>query len=81
MGVRLVNLAAGQSLVAIARNAESLDAANGGAEDVIAGDVVADDDGSADEGADEGGASEGGDQGGPETELNDDGPAGPGVGQ
>ncbi len=33
MGVRLVNLAAGQSLVAIARNAESLDAANGGAED------------------------------------------------
>ena len=33
MGVRLVNLTAGQSLVAIARNAESLDAANGGAED------------------------------------------------
>ena len=33
MGVRLVNLAAGQSLVAIARNAESLDAANGGADD------------------------------------------------
>ena len=33
MGVRLVNLTAGQSLVAVARNAESLDAANGGAED------------------------------------------------
>jgi DNA gyrase subunit A len=30
MGVRLVNLAAGQSLVAIARNEESLDGANGG---------------------------------------------------
>jgi DNA gyrase subunit A len=30
MGVRLVNLAPGQSLVAIARNEESLDAANGG---------------------------------------------------
>jgi DNA gyrase subunit A len=77
MGVRLVNLAAGQSLVAIARNAESLDAANGGAEDVIAGDGGADDDGS----AEEGGALEGGDQGGPETELNDGGPAGPGAGQ
>ena len=33
MGVRLVNLTAGQSLVAVARNAESLDAADGGAED------------------------------------------------
>jgi DNA gyrase subunit A len=33
MGVRLVNLASGQSLVAIARNAESLDVANGGPED------------------------------------------------
>jgi len=30
MGVRLVNLAAGQSLVAIARNEESLDGTNGG---------------------------------------------------
>jgi hypothetical protein len=30
MGVRLVNLTAGQSLVAIARNEESLDGANGG---------------------------------------------------
>jgi hypothetical protein len=29
MGVRLVNLASGQSLVAIARNEESLDGANG----------------------------------------------------
>ena len=40
MGVRLVNLASGQSLVAIARNAESLDAANGGADD-IADDLAA----------------------------------------
>jgi DNA gyrase subunit A len=33
MGVRLVNLAPGQSLVAIARNAESLDGPNGGPDD------------------------------------------------
>ena len=33
MGVRLVNLAPGQSLVAIARNEESLDGANGAAGD------------------------------------------------
>ena len=33
MGVRLVNLASGQSLVAIARNEESLDGANGTAAD------------------------------------------------
>jgi DNA gyrase subunit A len=39
MGVRLVNLAPGQSLVAIARNEESLDPANGAA--------AADDDGNA----------------------------------
>jgi hypothetical protein len=32
MGVRLVNLAAGQSLVAVARNAEPLVGANGGPE-------------------------------------------------
>ncbi len=45
MGVRLVNLTAGQTLVAIARNAESLDAANGGAEDddAEADDAEADD--------------------------------------
>jgi DNA gyrase subunit A len=41
MGVRLVNLAAGQSLVAIARNEESLDGANGG--------LVGDDGGTGDE--------------------------------
>jgi len=40
MGVRLVNLASGQSLVAIARNEESLDGANG---------TAADDDGEADD--------------------------------
>jgi DNA gyrase subunit A len=40
MGVRLVNLASGQSLVAIARNEESLDGANG---------TTADDDAEADE--------------------------------
>jgi len=40
MGVRLVNLASGQSLVAIARNEESLDAANGG--------IVGDDEGNGD---------------------------------
>jgi DNA gyrase subunit A len=40
MGVRLVNLASGQSLVAIARNAESLDVANGGPEDDGADDDV-----------------------------------------
>jgi DNA gyrase subunit A len=49
MGVRLVNLASGQSLVAIARNEESLDGANGGIVgddggngDSDAGDAVAD---------------------------------------
>jgi DNA gyrase subunit A len=41
MGVRLVNLAAGQSLVAIARNEESLDGTNGG--------LVGDDGGTGDE--------------------------------
>src|SRR5260370_7703036 len=43
MGVRLVNLASGQSLVAIARNEESLDGANGG--------IVGDDGGNGDSGA------------------------------
>jgi DNA gyrase subunit A len=37
MGVRLVNLAPGQSLVAIARNEESFDGANGTAADDDAG--------------------------------------------
>ena len=68
MGVRLVNLASGQSLVAIARNAESLDAADGGAdgiagelaaEDLAAEDLGADDDGS----AGDGGTGEGGEGG------------------
>jgi DNA gyrase subunit A len=40
MGVRLVNLASGQSLVALARNEESLDGANGG--------IVGDDEGNGD---------------------------------
>jgi DNA gyrase subunit A len=58
MGVRLVNLASGQSLVAIARNAESLDTENGGAED----------NGPADGGADDGGAGDGsGNPGDPEN--------------
>src|SRR5258707_5954323 len=48
MGVRLVNLASGQSLVAIARNEESLDGANGG--------IVGDDGGNGDSGADAAGA-------------------------
>jgi DNA gyrase subunit A len=53
MGVRLVNLAAGQSLVGIARNAEALepggngtedpDGDGGGAGDALAGDALADD--------------------------------------
>jgi len=42
MGVRLVNLAPGQSLVAIARNEESLDGANGDEADGTAGDDEAD---------------------------------------
>jgi DNA gyrase subunit A len=40
MGVRLVNLAAGQSLVAIARNAEGADAENGVGENGVADDSV-----------------------------------------
>jgi len=48
MGVRLVNLASGQSLVAIARNEESLDGANGG--------IVGDDGGNGDSGAGDAGA-------------------------
>jgi DNA gyrase subunit A len=43
MGVRLVNLASGQSLVAIARNEESLDGTNGGpADENGGGDATAD---------------------------------------
>jgi len=41
MGVRLVNLAPGQSLVAIARNEESLDGSNGGPADDNGGDEAA----------------------------------------
>jgi DNA gyrase subunit A len=41
MGVRLVNLASGQSLVAIARNEESLDGNNGGPADDNGGDEAA----------------------------------------
>ncbi len=59
MGVRLVNLAGGQSLVAIARNAESAEAISAaGAEDGGAGDGGADDGGAEDdpgEVADDGG--------------------------
>jgi DNA gyrase subunit A len=43
MGVRLVNLASGQSLVAIARNAESLVGANGDDADEASDDDVGDD--------------------------------------
>ena len=54
MGVRLVNLAPGQSLVAIARNEESLDGTNGGPAGGGGGDEApadADDVSSADSGA------------------------------
>ncbi len=61
MGVRLVNLASGQSLVAIARNAESLDAANGGAEDGVPEDDDGADDGPADDGPADDGSVEHGD--------------------
>jgi DNA gyrase subunit A len=66
MGVRLVNLASGQSLVAIARNAESLDAANGGPEDDGASDdgtgagSGTEDDGTGDDGAEDDGAEDDG---------------------
>jgi hypothetical protein len=43
MGVRLVNLAAGQSLVAIARNEESLDGAGNGAASDDGGSPASDD--------------------------------------
>jgi DNA gyrase subunit A len=68
MGVRLVNLASGQSLVAIARNAESLVGANGspGGEDIdedIADDVGADPVGSAEDVAADGAADGAADNG------------------
>ena len=88
MGVRLVNLASGQSLVAIARNAESLDAesldaVNGGADDILPDDVVAEDIVAEDFGADEDGSAGdggsedgGGGEGGPEDSgISDGGPA------
>jgi DNA gyrase subunit A len=49
MGVRLVNLAPGQSLVAIARNEESLDGANGDGPNGDGANGTAGDDGEADE--------------------------------
>ena len=51
MGVRLVNLASGQSLVAIARNEESLDGANGAVadDDAEANGTAADDSAEADD--------------------------------
>jgi DNA gyrase subunit A len=55
MGVRLVNLAPGQSLVAIARNEESLDGTNGGPADDDSGAEEA----GADAAADDSGAEEG----------------------
>ena len=82
MGVRLVNLASGQSLVAIARNAESLDAANGGPEDDGASDdgtgagSGTEDDGTGDDGAEEDGAEDDGtvDGGLTDTVSGDDSP-------
>ena len=83
MGVRLVNLAAGQSLVAIARNAESLDAANGGADD---NDVNGDGDDAVSASAEPvaglagGGAGNGSpEDGGPGNDGDEDGGAGDGA--
>ncbi len=70
MGVRLVNLASGQSLVAIARNAESLDAVP---DDVVAEDFGAGEDGGAGDGGSEDGA--GGEGTAEDSGLSDDGPA------
>jgi DNA gyrase subunit A len=54
MGVRLMNLASGDSVVAIARNAESLDAAEDEAAEDEAADEAAEDEAVADEAVDEG---------------------------
>jgi NRAMP (natural resistance-associated macrophage protein)-like metal ion transporter len=74
MGVRLVNLAGGQSLVAIARNAESAEAIgaagadDGGAED-DPGEVADDDGPAAEDAADVSDSAETGSQASPGTEL------------
>ena len=77
MGVRLVNLASGQSLVAIARNAESLDAADGGADDIaddlVAEDLAAEDLGADDDGSAGDGGTEDGGEGAPEDSGRSDG--------